>query len=158
MLFRSVSQSRYWGYYIGQTEVTQALWEAVMENNPSHFKGLRKPVESVSWNDCQEFISKLNSLTGKRFRLPTEAEWEFAARGGNNSRGYKYGGGSNLDDVAWYKENSGSRTHDVGTKLANELGLYDMNGNVLEWCSDWYGSYDNSSQTNPRGAESGLLS
>ena len=141
-------------YYMGKYEVTQALWEAVMGSNPSYFKGDNLPVEKVSWNDCQEFISKLNSLTGRKFRLPTEAEWEYAARGGKKSRGYQYSGNSNITDVAWYDGNSG-KTHPVGTKQANELGIYDMSGNVHEWCSDWYGSYSSSSQTNPTGADSG---
>lgn len=142
-------------YYIGETEVTQALWEAVMGNNPSEFKGNNKPVETVSWDDCQEFIRKLNQKTGLSFRLPTEAEWEYAARGGKKSLGYKYSGSNTLGNVAWYDDNSGSSTHDVKTKQANELGLYDMSGNVFEWCSDWYGSYDSSSQTNPKGSASG---
>ena len=142
-------------YYIGKYEVTQALWKAVMGNNPSNFKGDNLPVESVSWNDCQEFINKLNRITGKAFRLPTEAEWEFAARGGKKSRGYQYSGSNNLADVAWYEDNSGSKTHAVGSKQANELGIYDMSGNVWEWCQDWYGKYSSSSQTNPTGANSG---
>ena len=142
-------------YYIGKYEVTQALWQTVMESNPSSFKGNNLPVEQVSWNDCQEFIGKLNSITGRKFRLPTEAEWEYAARGGKKSRGYQYSGSSNISDVAWYNGNSGSKTHLVGTKQANELGLYDMCGNVLEWCQNWYGSYVSSSQTNPTGAVSG---
>ena len=142
-------------YYIGKYEVTQALWKAVMGNNPSSFKGDNLPVEEVSWDDCQDFISKLNRITGKTFRLPTEAEWEYAARGGNKSRGYQYSGSSNLSDVAWYKDNSGSKTHAVGTKQPNELGIYDMCGNVWEWCQDWYGKYSSSSQVNPTGAASG---
>ena len=142
-------------YYIGKTEVTQALWKAVMGNNPSTFKGDNLPVESVSWNDCQKFISKLNSMTGLDFRLPTEAEWEFAARGGNRSNHYQYSGSDNLDDVAWYGSNSGGETHAVATKNPNELGLYDMSGNVWEWCSDWYGGYSSSSQSNPKGPSSG---
>ena len=142
-------------YYMGKYEVPQALWEAVMGSNPSEYKGDNLPVEMVSWNDCQEFISKLNSLTGRKFRLPTEAEWEYAARGGKRSRGYQYSGNSNISDVAWYDGNSGSKPHPVGTKQANELGIYDMSGNVYEWCSDWYGSYSSSSQTNPTGADSG---
>ena len=116
------------GYYIGKTEVTQALWQAVMGSNPSRFKGSDLPVECVSWNDCQEFIKKLNRLTGRNFRLPTEAEWEFACRGGNNSRGYKYSGSNDIDNVAWYWDNSGEKTHPVGTKAPNELGIYDMSG------------------------------
>ena len=144
-------------YYIGKTEVTQELWQAVMGSNPSYYKGDRKPVECVSWDDCQTFISKLNSLTGKKFRLPTEAEWEFAARGGIKSKGYKYSGSNTLGDVAWYDDNSGSTTHDVGTKNPNELGLYDMSGNVYEWCNDWYGYdyYGSSPSNNPIGPGSG---
>ncbi len=143
------------GYYIGETEVTQALWEAVMGNNPSRFKGANLPVEQVSWNDCQDFIRELNRLTGKRFRLPTEAEWEFAARGGNRSTGAKYSGSNAIANVAWYTDNSGSKTHPVKGKTPNELGLYDMSGNVWEWCQDWYGSYSSGSQTNPTGPSSG---
>lgn len=142
-------------YYIGETEVTQALWEAVMGSNPSKFKGTNRPVEQVCWNDCNAFISKLNSLTGKDFRLPTEAEWEYAARGGNKSQGYKYSGSNSLGNVAWYTDNSGDETHPVKQKSPNELGLYDMSGNVWEWCQDWEGSYSSSSQTNPTGANSG---
>lgn len=126
-----------------------------MGNNPSGFKGANKPVERVSWNDCQEFIKKLNLLTGLQFRLPTEAEWEYAARGGNMSRGYKYSGSNSIDDVAWYSGNSSSTTHPIGTKHANELGLYDMSGNVNEWCSDWYGRYNSLLQTNPTGPTTG---
>ena len=139
-------------YYIGKYEVTQALWQAVMGSNPSYFKGNNLPVEQVSWDDCQKFISKLNRITGKTFRLPTEAEWEYAARGGKKSRGYQYSGSSNLSDVAWY---SGDVTHAVGTKQPNELGIYDMSGNVWEWCQDWYGAYSSSSLVNPTGANSG---
>ena len=142
-------------YYIGKYEVTQALWQAVMGNNPSNFKGENLPVETVSWKDCQEFLIKLNRITGKTFRLPTEAEWEYAARGGNKSRGYQYSGSNNLSDVAWHTNNSGSKTHAVGSKQANELGIYDMTGNVWEWCQDWYGKYSSSSKTNPTGANSG---
>lgn len=154
-------------YYIGETEVTQVLWKAVMGSNPSHFKGDNWPVEKVSWNDCQTFISKLDSLTGKRFRLPTEAEWEFAARGGNQSRHTQYSGSSRIDDVAWFDDNSNDfdfwdigvfpecYTQPVKTKQPNELGIYDMTGNVSEWCQDWYGSYNSYAQTNPTGASSG---
>ena len=142
-------------YYIGETEVTQALWKAVMGKNPSKFKGDNLPVERVLWKDCQKFIEKLNSITGKRFRLPTEAEWEFAARGGNKSNLTQYSGGGNIDDVAWYDGNSGKKTHPVKKKKANELGIYDMSGNVWEWCQDWWGSYGSSAQTNPKGPDSG---
>lgn len=144
-------------FYIGKTEVTQALWKAVMDYNPSGRNGDNLPVDYVSWDDCQEFIRKLNSLTGQNFRLPTEAEWEFACRGGNNSLGYKYSGSDNIDNVAWYEGNSGYKTHPVATKSANELGIYDMSGNVLEWCCDWYGDYTSGAQTNPKGPESGSL-
>ena len=142
-------------YYIGQTEVTQALWQAVMGSNPSNHQGGNFPVESVSWNEVQTFITALNALTGKTFRLPTEAEWEYAARGGSRSQGYKYSGSNTLDNVAWYGGNSGVQTHAVATKAPNELGLYDMSGNVQEWCQDWFGSYSSSAQTNPLGPTSG---
>ena len=144
-------------YYIGETEVTQALWKAVMDFNPSNFKGDDLPVEKVSWDDCQIFIGRLNALTGKRFRLPTEAEWEFAARGGNQSRHTQYSGSSHIDDVAWYEGNSSEKTHPVKTKQPNELGIYDMSGNVFEWCQDWFGSYSSHAQTNPTGASSGSV-
>ena len=142
-------------YYIGKYEVTQAQWRAVMGSNPSLFAGDNLPVEQVSWNDIQEFITKLNQQTGKTFRLPTEAEWEYAARGGNKSKGYKYSGSNTVDDVAWYNNNSSNTTHPVGQKAPNELGIYDMSGNVWEWCQDWYGSYSSDSQTNPTGPNSG---
>ena len=142
-------------YYIGETEVTQELWEAVMGSNPSDFKGSQNPVEKVSWHDCKEFITKLNRLTGKNFRLPTEAEWEYAARGGNKSKGYKYSGSNTIGNVAWYWDNSSYTTHNVKTKSPNELGIYDMSGNVLEWCEDWKGDYSSGSQTNPTGPSTG---
>ena len=148
-------------FYIGKTEVTQNLWMAVMGGNPSYFKkGGNYPVENVSWDDIQEFLSKLNAVTGKKYRLPTEAEWEYAARGGNKSSGYKYSGSNNIGDVAWYDGawydgNSSEETHLVATKAPNELGIYAMAGNVWEWCQDWYGGYTSSSQTNPQGASSG---
>ena len=151
-------------YSIGQTEVTQELWRAVMGNNPSSFKGnLQRPVEQVSWEDCQEFIVRLNAITGKHFRLPTEAEWEFAARGANKSGGYCYAGSDIIGDVAWYLYNSYAvgvsspdyGTHEVSTKHGNELNLYDMSGNVFEWCADWYGPYTEDAQTNPVGPATG---
>lgn len=160
-------------FYIGETEVTQALWKAVMGSNPSFFKGDSLPVENVSWYDCQEFVRRLSDILGddlpkQRFRLPTEAEWEYAARGGRKSQGYMYAGSKNLEEVAWYYANSGDkhittsdrtyavvrenncRTHPVKLKKANELGLYDMSGNVLEWCEDYYHRYGNSSQNDPK--------
>lgn len=143
-------------YYIAETEVTQELWCAVMGSNPSRFtRSSRNPVEMVSWHDCQSFIQRLNQLTGLRFRLPTEAEWEYAARGGNKSKGYKYSGSNRIDDVAWYDGNSGAVTHEVAKCYPNELGLYDMSGNVWEWCSDWYGSYSSVAQVDPSGAGTG---
>jgi len=142
-------------FYIGKFEVTQAQWKVVMGSNPSYFKGDNLSVESVSWSDAQEFIRKLNTLTGKQYRLPTEAEWEFAARGGAKSQGYKYSGSNNLNNVAWFNDNRGSATHAVGTKSPNELGIYDMSGNVWEWCSDWIGNYSASAQRDPMSASSG---
>ena len=137
-------------YYIGETEVTQALWLAVMGSNTSQFTGdLNRPVEFVSWNECQTFISKLNQMTGMTFRLPTEAEWEYAARGGNKSRGYKYAGSNDANEVAWYLDNAGSQTHPVAQKAPNELGLYDMSGNVFEWILDNYALYSSGPQTDP---------
>ena len=196
-------------YYIGETEVTQELWKAVMGTNPSYFApketsaaqgsydafvadakrlnakkpgtvkiptrqewdaamvttsgSLKRPVEQVSWDDCQEFIRRLNQLTGRTFRLPTEAEWEYAARGGSKSRGYKYAGGNDINAVAWYVENAYDKgesspdfgTHIVKTKQPNELGIYDMTGNVWEWCQDWFGKYTDGAQSNPEGPSAG---
>ena len=144
-------------FYIGRYEVTQAEWRAVMGNNPSQFIGYNRPVENVSWYDCQEFIRKLSILTGKNFRLPTEAEWEYAARGGKKPHGFKYSGSNAIENVGWYNRNGNSSTHTVGTKSPNNLGLYDMSGNVFEWCHDKYGDYRKDSQTNPIGASSGDL-
>ena len=154
-------------YYIGETEVTQTLWMAVMGSNPSKLPSVGTsvalemsslyravdiyPVENVSWNDCQTFIEKLNQLTGRKFRLPTEAEWEFAARGGNKSKGYKYSGSNTIGDGAWYGGNSGETPHPIKDKAPNELGIYDMSGNVEEWCQDWFGYYSSEAQTNPKG-------
>ncbi len=152
-------------FSIGQTEVTQELWMAVMGNNPSNFPGMQQPVERVSWNDCHQFITLLNQLTGKHFRLPTEAEWEFAARGGNDSQGYKFAGSNIVHVVAWYSYNDATELrgtgdswrgpHPVGTKQSNELNLFDMSGNVHEWTEDWYGSYTAQSQTDPTGPATG---
>ncbi len=144
-------------FYIGKYEVTQGQWKAIMGNNPSSFSncGDNCPVENISWNDAQEFINKLNKKTGKNYRLPTEAEWEYAARSGGRSE--KYSGGNDIDSVAWYKKNSGSKTHPVGQKSANGLGLYDMSGNVWEWVNDWYSSsyYSKSPKNNPKGPDIG---
>ncbi len=160
-------------YYIGETEVTQELWQAVMGSNPSEFKGAKRPVENVSWYDCKVFIRKLNLATKRTFRLPTEAEWEYAARGGNRSRGYIFAGSNSIDEVAWCLENSGDsrlswdefekaksnncQTHPVAQNQPNELGLYDMSGNVWELCSDYYSEeyYSNSPQINPQGPDMG---
>ena len=142
-------------YYIGQTEVTQALWTAVMGTNPSKFSGNNLPVECVSWEDCQLFVQKLSEMTGLHFRLPTEAEWEFAARGGVKSRGYKYVGSDDVDSVAWYGVNSEQKTHSIAGKKPNELGIYDMSGNVWEWCQDWHEPYTAEAKENPQGAKEG---
>lgn len=144
-------------YYIGQTEVTQDLWEEIMGDVPlKKYNGSKYPVSKVSWEDCQKFIDKLNivfasQLSGKRFALPTEAQWEYAARGGKKSKGYKYSGSNTVGNVAWYKDNSDQLSHPVGTKSANELGIYDMSGNVREWCSDRFSWYTREPQTNPTG-------
>ena len=127
-------------FYLGEYVVTQGLWMAVMgpDHNPSYYTGENRPVETVSWEDAQSFIQKLNNITRKKYRLPTEAEWEYAARGGTYSRGTTYAGSDHLKEVGWYTTNSHRETKDVGQKLPNELGLYDMSGNVWEWCQDWY--------------------
>lgn len=142
-------------YYICTTEVTQELWLAVMGSNPSYFVGNNLPVERVTWDDCQDFLDKLCGLSGRQFRLPTEAEWEYAARGGEKSRGYKYSGSDNVDTVAWYKSNACDRTCPVASKEPNELGLYDMSGNVWEWCQDWFDNYANASAVDPQGPVTG---
>jgi len=145
-------------FYMGKYEVTQGQWETVMGNNPSRFKERDRPVEQVSWNDVQQFISRLKDASGRKFRLPTEAEWEYAARSGGKRE--KYAGTSqegDLGEYAWYFVNSGSQTHPVGEKRPNGLGLYDMSGNVWEWCTDWYGEnyYQGSSKNNPEGPFNG---
>lgn len=141
-------------YQICKYEVTQELWEAVMGDNHSAFKGAQKPITNVSWSYCQEFIKKLNQITGKEFRLPTEAEWEFAARGGSEKVS-EYSGSNVIDEVGWYEINSRGTTHDVGKKNPNKLGLYDMSGNVNEWCLDWYGHYSADSIMDPIGPKDG---
>ena len=154
--YNAVHQVTLSDYYIGETEVTQELWNAVMGSNPSYFTGnMQRPVEQVSWDDCQTFISKLNQLTGETFRLPTEAQWEYAARGGNQAQGRLYSGSNTIDNVAWYGSNSSSTTHPVKTKASNELGIYDMSGNVWEWCSDWFGAHSSDAQTDPTGPATG---
>ena len=144
-------------FSINKYEVTQEEWEAVMGNNPSNFMGAKLPVEQVSWDDCQVFISKLNELTGMSFRLPSEAEWEYSARGGNNNSGCVYAGSNDLNEVAWFDRNSEGKSHEIGLKLPNELGLFDMCGNIREWCQDWYGDYSALEQKNPQGPSSGNL-
>jgi len=144
-------------FYIGKYEVTQKQWKALMGTNPSEFKGDNLPVEKVSWNDVQEFIKKLNAKTGKKYSLPTEAQWEYAAGGGANNR-TKWAGTNSESSVGtyiWYDGNSGNKTYPIGTKNPNQLGIYDMSGNVWEWCLDWYGNYSSDSQTNTKGAQSG---
>jgi len=147
-------------FYIGKYEVTQRQWTQVMGSNPSHFKGDDLPVGKVSWFDVQQFIERLNSATGKKYRLPTEAEWEFAARGGVKSNGFAFSGSNNPNDVARYKNNSGGKCHAVGGMGSNELGIYDMSGNVWEWVNDWsanYGSYDARDPAGPAGGSNRVL-
>ena len=138
-------------FYIGKHEVTQGQWQMVMRKNPSGREGDNLPVVNVSWNDVQEFIKMLNGRTGGNYRLPTEAEWEYVARGGSKSQGYKYSGSDDIEEVAWVKNNSGKEIHQVGTKKANELGVYDMSGNVWEWVQDGFGYYSSKPETNPKG-------
>jgi formylglycine-generating enzyme required for sulfatase activity len=146
-------------YSIGKYPVTQRLWKQIMgaDNNPSKFKGDDLPVETVSWSDVRKFIKKLNKQTGKKYRLPMEAQWEYAARGGNKSEGYKYSGGNDIDKVAWYNGNSGGTTHPAGTKLPNELGIHDMSGNVWEWVNDRGCEYTSKTKTDPQGPLWGSL-
>ena len=144
-------------YWIGKYEVTQAQWKEIMGSNPSNFSGCDNcPVEEVSYDDITGFLQNLNQkYPGRNYRLPTEAEWEYAARGGNKKDGKKYAGSSGMNNAGWHGSNSGSKTHAVGGKSPNGLDLYDMSGNVYEWCSDWYEAYSSGSQTNPTGATSG---
>ena len=143
-------------YYLGETEVTQELWEAVMDYNPSEFQyDNQLPVEFVSWDECEEFIQRLNNITQKKFRFPTEAEWEYAARGGHKAISSTYAGSNNISAVGWYNANSNEMTHPVKSKSPNTLGLYDMSGNLWEWCQDWQGPYSSEAAHNPQGPYSG---
>lgn len=146
-------------FYLAKYEVTQALWMAIMGNNPSTYRNCPEcPVETVSWEDAQAFIHALNEKTGENYRLPTEAEWDFAAKGGTQSQGHKYSGSPQLDEVAWHDQNSEGRPHEVGQKKPNELGLYDMSGNVYEWCADWYSpTYEYHADVNPHGPTEGVF-
>jgi sulfatase modifying factor 1 len=137
-------------FNMAKYEVTQSQWRAIMNSDPSFFKLCDEcPVEMVSWNDAQEFIQKLNAQSGKTYRLPTEAEWEYAAKGGKNSKRYAYSGSNEIDSIAWYTNNSSNVPHIVGTKKPNELGIYDMSGNVGEWCQDFWSKYSSSDEINP---------
>ena len=150
-------------FYMGKFPITQSVWKAVMgaENNPSFFQGDERPVETVSWEECQRFLKQQNEMTGKSYRLPTEAEWEYAARGGQLNEAYLYAGSNKLNEVGWYLENSDGETNHVGLKTPNELGLYDMSGNVWEWCQDWYSDkyyrtcFDHGLVENPTGPDKG---
>ena len=140
-------------YYIGKYEVTQAIWIAVMGNNPSMFKGDNKSVENLSWDLANQFVQKLCEKTGLKFALPTEAQWEYAARGGKHSHNYLYSGSDDASEIGWFNPDKVTGAQEVGQKKPNELGIYDMCGNVWEWCQDWYGPYTEEAQTNPIGAE-----
>jgi len=144
-------------YFISETPVTQSLWESVVGRRVGNFKGDNNPVESISWNRCQDFIERLKQLTEKKYQLPTEAQWEFAARGGICSKGFIYSGSNDLDNVGFYIDNCYNKTFHVKSMLSNELGIYDMSGNVWEWCQDWYGEYDRNFPTDPQGVSSGEL-
>ena len=150
---KPVHQVLFDGFYIGKYQVTEAQWQAVMGRRP--YLGGDYPVDRVNWYDVIQFCEKLSQMTGKKYRLPTEAEWEYAARGGQQSNGTKYAGSNTVGDIAWYNGNSGNQTHPVGQKQPNELGLYDMSGNVWEWCSDWFWSYSSTPSVNPPGPSSG---
>jgi len=143
-------------YFIAQNLVTQELWKSIMKSNPSVNIGENLPVENITFNQIMTFIEKLNNVSGKQYRLPTEAEWEYAARSGNESEEYQFSGSNNIDEVAWYEDNSNDQTHPIGTKKPNELEIYDMSGNLWEYCNDYYGNYPDSPQTNPSGPLTGI--
>jgi formylglycine-generating enzyme required for sulfatase activity len=143
------------GFYIGKYEITQIQWYVVMNDNPSRVIGDDMPVTNVNWHDAQQFVQRLNARTGQKYRLPTEAEWEYAARGGYKHSKYKYSGSNNVNTVAWNAENGGDSIHPVGKKMQNNLNIYDMSGNVYEWCSDWYGAYGNDADRSPTGPLTG---